>query len=473
MKDSYLRFFFVLAFFMGISLSFFAQEEDDVQALNALEKDKAKKDKSKQDKIKKGWNFGGLPVLSFDSDLGFQFGALANLYNYGDGSRYPMYDHSFYVEASWFTKGSGIFRFYYDSDRLIKGIRTSMDVSYMPDQAFYFFGYNGYEAYYNSKWIDPDSPEYKTKMFYRLKRQFFRVKIDFQGNITGSGKIKWLAGFDFYNIYQTRVDFEHLNKGKSEDKILPDTATLYDEYVKWGLIPESEKNGGYFTALKGGIVFDTRDNEPNPNRGLWTEIILIGAPKFLSSMEKGFMKLSITHRQYFTLVKDRLTFAYRLAFQSTIAGYAPTYVQQLMYYSRMVGAYNEGLGGAKTLRGIKRNRMVGDGWVMGNFELRWKFVKFHWIKQNWYLALSGFFDTGRVIKFIDIKNKVENADIEYPEGESQSDYFNFGGERFHNSAGAGLHIAMNQNFIIAIDYGMALNKQDGNSGLYVGLNFLF
>jgi len=42
------------------------------------------------DRIKSGWNVGGLPVVSFDSDLGFQYGALVNLYHYGDGSRYPQ-----------------------------------------------------------------------------------------------------------------------------------------------------------------------------------------------------------------------------------------------------------------------------------------------------------------------------------------------------------------------------------------------
>ncbi|MEE4286642.1 MAG: hypothetical protein V2I31_10845, partial [Mariniphaga sp.] len=36
--------------------------------------------------IKKGWNFGALPTITFDTDLGFQYGALVNLYNYGDGS---------------------------------------------------------------------------------------------------------------------------------------------------------------------------------------------------------------------------------------------------------------------------------------------------------------------------------------------------------------------------------------------------
>ncbi len=36
---------------------------------------------------KTGWNFGALPTITFDTDLGFQYGALVNLYNYGDGSR--------------------------------------------------------------------------------------------------------------------------------------------------------------------------------------------------------------------------------------------------------------------------------------------------------------------------------------------------------------------------------------------------
>lgn len=82
---------------------------------------------------KTGWNFGALPSIAFDSDLGFEYGALVNLFQYGDGSRYPRYDHSLYFEVSRFTKGSGINRFYYDSDRLIKGLQTSVDLSYLSD----------------------------------------------------------------------------------------------------------------------------------------------------------------------------------------------------------------------------------------------------------------------------------------------------------------------------------------------------
>jgi hypothetical protein len=74
---------------------------------------------SSQDKVKKGFGFGALPAVSYDSDLGFQYGALVNLYHYGDGSRYPKYDHSLYMELSTFTKGRVIARMRYDSEKLI------------------------------------------------------------------------------------------------------------------------------------------------------------------------------------------------------------------------------------------------------------------------------------------------------------------------------------------------------------------
>lgn len=424
-----------------------------------------------EDEIKTGWNFGVLPAISWDNDLGFQYGGLINLYQYGDGSRYPLYDHSIYLEASAYTRGSGIFRFMYDSDRLIKNIGLTVDVSYIPNQAYNFFGYNGYEAVYNQEWEDDTEPEdiYKTRVFYRYSNKMFRFKADLNGKI--QGKLKWLAGMQWYNFDIGTVDIDKLNKGKNEeDKLppLPEQPTLYDKYVEWGLIPKDESGGGSLAMLKGGLMFDSRDNKPNPMRGLWTEIALEGAPEALGSINKSYLKLSIIHRQYFTIIPRDLAFAARLAMQTTISGHAPFYIQNLIVTSLLRGATEEGLGGVRNLRGIPRNRVVGDGVAYANFELRWKFYRTRIFNQNFYFGLNTFVDAGQVIKKIEIEEEVKALDLP-----TEEDYFDFGSESLHVSYGLGLRIAMNQNFILAIDYGRAVNQRDGNSGFYVGLNYLF
>lgn len=133
----------------------------------------------------------------------------------------------------------------------------------------------------------------------------------------------------------------------------------------------------------------------------------------------------------------------------------------------MTGASSTGLGGAKNLRGVRRNRVVGDGYILGNIELRYKFAKFKMIRQNFYLAANTFVDFGQVTRKIDTSNRHLPADV------VASDYFNKGAEQLHTSYGAGLRLVMNYNFVIAMDYGIATNKQDGDSGIYIGLNYLF
>jgi hemolysin activation/secretion protein len=200
-------------------------------------------------------------------------------------------------------------------------------------------------------------------------------------------------------------------------------------------------------------------------KGVWTEAVLEAAPGFLGA-ESSFAKLSLIHREYFTLVPDKLSLVYRVAYQTTLGGHTPFYYQSQVITSVLTGALSEGLGGAKTLRGILRNRVVGDGFLYGNIEARWKFVHFQWIKNNFYLGLNAFTDFGKVTKKIDVTPKAGSL---IP----VADYFKTDAEKFHSSYGAGLRIVMNENFVIAIDYGMTANKQDGTKGMYIGLNYLF
>ena len=426
------------------------------------------KEKSDSIKIKSGWNFGALPTITFDTDQGFQYGAAVNFYNYGDGSKFPKYNHSLYFEISHFTKGSGIYRFYYDSESLIPGMQITTDLSYLPDQAYDFYGYNGFESVLNKNWEKQNSPDYKTRMFYKYQQNLFRFKIDLQGKFNES-KFGWIAGVNLLDYNSSSVDINKLNNGLSTaDKLPPvdQQPGLYEKYIQWGLIPANEAKGGFIPEIKGGIVYDTRDNKPNPMNGIWTEAVIASAPGFLGA-KSGFTKLSVSHRQYFTLIKDDLSFVYRVNWQQTINGHAPYFYEPQIISSVMTGASSTGLGGAKSLRGVRRNRVIGDGYILGNLELRYKFYKFRMIRQNFYMAVNTFADFGQVIK------KIDTSKIQLPSTVIKSDFFNIGGEHLHSSYGAGLRLVMNYNFVVAMDYGIATNKQDGDSGIYIGLNYLF
>ncbi len=429
-------------------------------------------------KIKKGWNFGGLPVISFDSDLGFQYGVLGSIYHYGDGSRYPEFDHRFYVEASWFTKGSGIFRFAYESDKLIKNIRLNFDISYNPDDAYDFLGFNGYEAVYNQDWTDQDAEAYKTRAFYKLGRKMFKTRVDFAGHLAVKN-LYWTAGLEYYDVKINSVDIDKYNKGKSEEDLLPSLDSLpglYERYQEWNLITADNKDGGNVFGIKAGLMYDSRNTRAHPTKGIWTEVGVFYAPSFANDVDNGYLKIYATHRQYLSLVKNRLTFAYRVGYQTSVVNEAPWYAEQFIITSELRGTTSEGLGGGKTLRGIKRNRVVGDGVLYGNLELRWKVVFFKLIGQNFYIGLNGFVDGGQIVKLIPTEEQVnalpDENDLIYP-AFHKADYFDLGAEKLHSSYGLGLRIAMNENFIIALDYGRVMSEKDGGSGVYIGLNYLF
>lgn len=159
------------------------------------------------------------------------------------------------------------------------------------------------------------------------------------------------------------VDITRLNKRKSDEDLLPFVeGGLFQKYIDWGLIPSSEKHGGKHTLLKAGIIYDTRDNEPNPMRGIWTDVTLIAAPSFLSKSGLAFGKIALTHRQYFTLLKRDLNFAYRISYQGKLFGQIPFYM--LPFIFNCPPAYTrDGLGGGKTIRGVLRNRIVGEDYL--------------------------------------------------------------------------------------------------------------
>ena len=463
----------VMAFALLSVCSLFAQQTTETD-----------EPKEKKEITKTGYNFGPLPAVAFDADKGFQLGALLNIYDFGDGSTYPNTRQQWYFEASFFTKGSQLFVVSYDSKFLIPGVRFSTALAVTNDKAMDFYGFNGYQSYYDHERVQAgkDGLDYLYTPKYRTERLAALFKTDFIGNIWNN-KLFWEAGYHLSYFKQDAINREKINKNKKENEVFPDNEpTLYEQYREWGIIPDDVADGGTNSTVRVGLLLDTRDKEGAPSKGTWAEAHITAAPKWLGTTNP-YYRYSATLRQYFPLVKnDILTFAYRLNYQGTFGKDAPYYV--LPYITTMGQSYDrDGMGGFRTIRGIMRNRVQGLDMASYNAELRWRFVSFTLGNQNIALGLNCFSDGTMVTKEYDMSFNRTVSDYasveEYNKSySSYKSYMEMGlpKDRPHITVGGGFRFIMNQNFIVCLEYGKPVGKygkQDGNGAFYINTGYLF
>lgn len=495
---------FLLIFIAVLAISMHAAKKDKVQEVDSLGR-----------KIKTGWNFGALPSVAFDADLGFQGGALANVYYYGDGSQYPEYIHSIYAEAAYTTKNYGIFRVNYDSKYLITNHRLTLDLTYQPDAMCDFYGFNGYQSIYNQnlhKWKKDqskmgDPAEYQSRAFYKYKRDLFRFAADIEGTIYKN--IKWNAGLGVLGYMIDECDIDMLN-GKNEfDPSLPladqkalneNVEGLYEKYVKWGIINPNEARGGWHPYLRAGLTYDSRDQRTCPTRGIYADAFFTYTAafnaKYGQQADAGYnhLQFNFNFRHYVPIYRDRVTFAYRIGTQNNIAGSSPFYMNTYLNTLFIQRVMYEGLGGANSLRGIMRNRILANGFAYANVELRTKVAKFDIGRQHFYIGLAPFFDLGVITQPYELDEELIHkayAEDNDPLKLTLGDYFAVMQTGVsdaqesplntdlvylpHMAAGLGLKVAMNENFVLSVDWAMALDKQDNAkwANFYIKMGYLF
>ena len=431
---------------------------------------------AQEKEMKTGWSFGLLPTATYSVDNGFQAGAFGDIYNYGDGSTYPDPLHKISWEASYFTHSHRM-RFYlaYDSKYLIPGMRVNVSATYVTDPLYSFWGFNGpasltnlakpYDYYWSNKETDVN--------YFGMSRDMFRLLANFQGKITDN--LNWAAGVNFWNwkVGDMR-DKGYTREGSDQKHYYDKSNTLYRDYQALGIISDDEKLGGNALELNAGFVYDTRDMEAAPNKGIWAEAYLNG-----NVIDHRYLKACVYFRHYIDIpihIKaGDPVFAYRLAWQQTIAGETPLYMIQnnpLLVQRNMI---SEGFGSSNTIRGLRENRILTEGFAWMNTELRVKLVNFKLLNQFFYIAVNPFFDAGvitkpyRAAEFEAARrlNVATNLPLEQI----------YDASKVHDiiySAGAGLKIAMNQNFIVSVELAKCLYKPlDAGMWLGIGINYQF
>jgi len=474
---------FIIGILLILPMLLFGQIEgiDNQSTEIPVEKKTKKKKEKNPDGVKTGWTFGILPSVAFDADLGFQYGVLSNVFYYGDGSTFPNYMHSMYFEAAYTTKRYGLFRFCYDSRSLIPKHRFSFDISYVPDAMCDFLGYNGYQSVYNNAWRNVKSDDYKTRAFYKYRRDLLRIAPDIQGPIKGNWK--WAAGLGLLAYWTGSVDIAMLNRNKKEENKLPtDIDGLYEKYVLWNIIQPGEATGGIHPYVRGGFVYDSRNRQINASTGMYADAFFTYTAGFGKSSNYNNLKFNTVFQHYVPVYKDHITFAYRVGAQLLVAGKSPFYMDNylnMLYYQRVL---YEALGGANSVRGLIRNRVLANGFGYATAEFRFKVWRFNIAKQHFYLGFNPFCDMGIILQPKSLERDVILASIarndpDFNIEKDLKDYILFDKTAYlpHFGAGIGMKLAMNENFILSVDWAMPFNKQDNANiaNIYVKMGYLF
>lgn len=373
-----------------------------------------------QDAPATGLEIGGVPAINFDADEGVGFGAISELYHYGSRGLTP-YEWTLQPTVFVTTQGREDFVAFFDAPHLLpNGWRISGFLGSEKQVATPYYGLGNASVYDETRRIDTGSDPH----YYRFGRTRRSGTFTLQRRLTDHGASFLFGG----GVERTTI------KPVPEDS----GTTLYAQQV--GI----RHQDSWSNFVRAGLVWDTRDRETGPRSGSWTAFLVQVADESLGA-DVGFTRWTFTDRRYYSLT-DRVVLAHRFLVQGTSDG------SPIHELSRVQTSFKqqEGLGGAKTIRGMLKNRFVGRGMLVWNSELRWRLANFRLLGRPSHLVLSGFVDQGRV----------------WAEGVQLSELLT----DLHRGFGGGVRVGMGENFVVAFDAG---TSEESGLPIYIGLGYLY
>ena len=251
----------------------------------------------------------------------------------------------------------------------------------------------GYYGQGNATGFDKDSINASRPYFYRVSRTTRSARFTVQRRIVG--RLRALVGGTV-----ERTDFRELpgesrfQRDRLASVVRPDEVPFNDQ------------------VARAGLVFDLRDLEVDPHRGVFVEGLFASG--------RGYTRTTATVRAYVHPL-ERLVLAARIAGEG-MSGTPPVAAQLTMESSD--GPF-VAMGGFRSLRGYHDARFVGPGKLLGGIEARYGLV---WAPRVLEIKLLAFYDVGRV----------------FGRGES----VRLTTEGLHSSIGGGVGFALMRNTLI-------------------------
>lgn len=140
-------------------------------------------------------------------------------------------------------------------------------------------------------------------------------------------------------------------------------------------------------AFRAGLVFDARDSEPAPRRGMLIEVIhAVADPDIAGDLD--YQRTTVNVAGYLPVLPQ-------LVIAARVAGERMTGTPRLGSYYVMEASDRplHALGGSASHRALYRNRFLGPGKLFANFDVRYDVFAVPTLAR---LTLVGFLDAGRV-----------------------------------------------------------------------------
>jgi hypothetical protein len=202
--------------------------------------------------------------------------------------------------------------------------------------------------------------------------------------------------------------------------------------------------GGRDNFLRFGISYDTRDYEPDPNRGVFVDFAVDAGTVALGS-QYDYVRALLAVRGYWSPIPDSadVVLAGRVVFAAQTNG-APFFSMNTLPFTEDP---RSGLGGHRTLRGFRQDRFVGSVMALANAEVRWTFAHATILKQKLAFIVVPFIDIGRPFDSLGDLNVRD----------------------WRPSYGGAFRVSWNLATIGTVDYG----KSREDTGFYVNFNHIF
>ncbi|WP_157972188.1 Omp85 family outer membrane protein [Pleomorphovibrio marinus] len=276
------------------------------------------------------------------------------------------------------------------------------------------------------------------------------------------GRMRLMVGLEYLNIGITHYDFQNVPgaidpiTGEEKTAIQGQTRITEDfrqqsidaEGSFWARHNIGGYDGGRIMLLQTGLMWDTRDLEPDPSSGFFAELAQEVSYGWMGS-EFDFTKhlvQGVFYEKLFPRHLSKTVLTGRLAV-GYVRGNNIPFTEVLDLWGSSEGGGIPVLGGARALRGYRESRFAGMVTTLANLEIRSRFHQMRIWNQHLAFYAVPFFDAGRVYDSF--------ANIEM--------------RNFRYNPGLGARIAWNQATILRLDY--ARSQEDSQFFFVFGHTF--